>query len=159
MASALRADKRPPQPDGFSGGPEPVGVGVASVSSADAPPAPLLMAAGQQPRGSKRHDVSLLAVKKALSATGYDVPRINSRVNQTVRNLVADGMLVQTAGTGASGSFKINRQLQVVKGAAGKFFQTRKRGAPTSKVKGAVRKPWRKNALRRVKLMNQGRRS
>ncbi|XP_067865277.1 histone H1-like [Heterodontus francisci] len=60
----------------------------------------------------ERRGLSLAGVKKALSAAGYDVPRINSRVNQAVRNLVNEGSLLQTAGTGASGSFKINRQRQ-----------------------------------------------
>ncbi|XP_078422335.1 uncharacterized protein LOC144695307 [Cetorhinus maximus] len=58
----------------------------------------------------ERRGLSLAGVKKALSAAGYDVPRINSRVNQAVRGLVTEGSLLQTAGTGASGSFRINRQ-------------------------------------------------
>ncbi|XP_038671872.1 histone H1.01-like [Scyliorhinus canicula] len=58
----------------------------------------------------QRRGLSLAGVKKALSAAGYDVPRINSRVNQAVRSLVSGGSLLQTAGTGASGSFRINRQ-------------------------------------------------
>ncbi|XP_060707147.1 histone H1-like [Hemiscyllium ocellatum] len=57
-----------------------------------------------------RRGLSLAGVKKALSAAGYDVPRINSRVNQAVRSLVSAGSLLRTAGAGASGSFKINRQ-------------------------------------------------
>ncbi|XP_043542816.1 histone H1.3-like [Chiloscyllium plagiosum] len=57
-----------------------------------------------------RRGLSLAGVKKALSAAGYDVPRINSRVNQAVRSLVSTGSLLRTAGAGASGSFKINRQ-------------------------------------------------
>ncbi|XP_041068338.1 histone H1.5-like [Carcharodon carcharias] len=58
----------------------------------------------------ERRGLSLAGVKKALSAAGYDVPRINSRVNQAVRSLVAEGSLLQTAGAGASGPFKVNRQ-------------------------------------------------
>ncbi|XP_041039869.1 histone H1-like [Carcharodon carcharias] len=58
----------------------------------------------------ERRGLSLAGVKKALSATGYDVPQINSRVNQAVQRLVTEGSLLQTGGTGASGSFKVNRQ-------------------------------------------------
>ncbi|XP_043533748.1 histone H1-like [Chiloscyllium plagiosum] len=57
----------------------------------------------------ERRGISLAALKKALSAKGYDVSRNNTRVNQTVKNLVRKGSLVQTAGIGASGSFRFNR--------------------------------------------------
>ncbi|GCC21565.1 uncharacterized protein [Chiloscyllium punctatum] len=57
----------------------------------------------------ERRGISLAAIKKALSAKGYDVSRNNTRVNQTVKNLVRKGSLVQTAGIGASGSFRFNR--------------------------------------------------
>ncbi|XP_060691901.1 histone H1-like [Hemiscyllium ocellatum] len=57
-----------------------------------------------------RRGLLLAGVKKALSAAGYDVPRINSQVNQAVWSLVSAGSLLRTAGAGASGSFKINRQ-------------------------------------------------
>lgn len=54
-----------------------------------------------------RGGVSLVALKKALSASGYDVVRNNSRIKLAVKRLVASGRLIQTKGTGASGSFKI----------------------------------------------------
>ncbi|XP_043101966.1 histone H1.4-like [Puntigrus tetrazona] len=54
----------------------------------------------------ERGGVSLVALKKALSAGGYDVVRNNSRVKLAVKRLVASGRLMQTKGTGASGSFK-----------------------------------------------------
>ncbi|XP_078075175.1 uncharacterized protein LOC144497608 [Mustelus asterias] len=57
----------------------------------------------------ERRGISLAALKKALSAKGYDVNRNNTRVNQTVKHLVRNGSLVQTAGVGASGSFRFNR--------------------------------------------------
>ncbi|XP_073675523.1 histone H1.4 [Garra rufa] len=55
----------------------------------------------------ERGGVSLVALKKALAASGYDVVRNNSRVKLAVKRLVASGRLIQTKGTGASGSFKI----------------------------------------------------
>uniref|UniRef100_UPI0001A2D1F3 histone H1/H5 family protein n=1 Tax=Danio rerio TaxID=7955 RepID=UPI0001A2D1F3 len=55
----------------------------------------------------ERGGVSLVALKKALAANGYDVVKNNSRVKLAVRRLVANGRLIQTKGTGASGSFKI----------------------------------------------------
>ncbi|XP_078280288.1 uncharacterized protein LOC144607373 [Rhinoraja longicauda] len=57
----------------------------------------------------QRRGISLAALKKALSAMGYDVSRNNNRVNRTVRQLVQRGSLVRTSGTGASGSFRFNR--------------------------------------------------
>ncbi|XP_067829851.1 histone H1-like [Heptranchias perlo] len=58
---------------------------------------------------TERRGISLAALKKALSGRGYDVSRNNTRVNRTVRQLVKKGSLVQTAGIGASGSFKFNK--------------------------------------------------
>ncbi|XP_016389452.1 histone H1.4 [Sinocyclocheilus rhinocerous] len=55
----------------------------------------------------ERGGVSLVALKKALAASGYDVERNNSRIKLAVKRLVASGRLIQTKGTGASGSFKI----------------------------------------------------
>ena len=60
----------------------------------------------------ERSGVSLAAVKKALAAGGYDVEKNNSRVKIAVKSLVTKGTLVQTKGTGASGSFKINKEAE-----------------------------------------------
>ncbi|XP_078280407.1 histone H1.5-like [Rhinoraja longicauda] len=57
----------------------------------------------------RRRGISLAALKKTLSARGYNVSRNNTRVNRTVRQLVKKGSLVQTSGTGAQGSFRFNR--------------------------------------------------
>ncbi|XP_060799577.1 histone H1-like [Neoarius graeffei] len=57
----------------------------------------------------ERSGVSLSALKKALQAAGYDVEKNNSRVKIAVKNLVRKSVLVQTKGTGASGSFKLNK--------------------------------------------------
>ncbi|KAI5609522.1 histone H1-like, partial [Silurus asotus] len=58
----------------------------------------------------ERSGVSLAALKKALAAGGYDVEKNNSRVKLAVKGLVLKGTLLQTKGTGASGSFKLNKK-------------------------------------------------
>ncbi|KAM9325125.1 LOW QUALITY PROTEIN: uncharacterized protein PAF06_001264 [Gastrophryne carolinensis] len=58
----------------------------------------------------ERSGASLPALKKALSAANYDVDKNNSRVKLALKALVTKGSLVQVKGTGASGSFKINKQ-------------------------------------------------
>ncbi|XP_040106001.1 histone H1t [Oryx dammah] len=58
----------------------------------------------------KRAGMSLAALKKALSAAGYDVERNNSRIKLGLKGLVSKGILVQTRGTGASGSFKLSKK-------------------------------------------------
>ncbi|XP_065267867.1 histone H1-like [Emys orbicularis] len=58
----------------------------------------------------ERKGVSLAAVKKALAAGGYDVEKSNSRIKLGLKSLVSKGTLVQTKGTGASGSFKLNKK-------------------------------------------------
>uniref|UniRef100_A0A3B3QD89 Histone H1 n=1 Tax=Paramormyrops kingsleyae TaxID=1676925 RepID=A0A3B3QD89_9TELE len=58
----------------------------------------------------ERGGVSLAALKKALAAGGYDVERNNSRLKLAIKALVTKGTLVQTKGTGASGSFKLNKK-------------------------------------------------
>uniref|UniRef100_A0A8C2ZU34 Histone H1 n=1 Tax=Cyclopterus lumpus TaxID=8103 RepID=A0A8C2ZU34_CYCLU len=57
----------------------------------------------------ERSGVSAAAVKKALTAEGYDVDKNKFRVKTAIKNLVTKGTLVQTKGTGASGSFKISK--------------------------------------------------
>ncbi|XP_059794064.1 histone H1.1 [Balaenoptera ricei] len=62
----------------------------------------------------ERSGVSLAALKKALAAAGYDVEKNNSRIKLGLRSLVSKGTLVQTKGTGASGSFKLNKRVASV---------------------------------------------
>ncbi|KAM9822886.1 protamine-like protein [Syngnathus typhle] len=52
--------------------------------------------------------VSLVALKKALNASGYDVPRNRARIRLALRRLVARNVIMRTRGKGASGSFKLN---------------------------------------------------
>ncbi|KAM6926523.1 histone H1-like isoform 2-T2 [Lycodopsis pacificus] len=55
----------------------------------------------------ERSGVSTTALKKALTAGGYD--KNNNRVKTAIKSLVTKGTLVQTKGTGASGSFKMSK--------------------------------------------------
>ncbi|XP_066484364.1 histone H1.3-like [Tiliqua scincoides] len=66
----------------------------------------------------ERRGVSLVALKKSLAASGYDVEKNNSRIKLGLRSLVSKGTLVQTKGTGASGSFRLGKQSEA--GAKGK---------------------------------------
>ncbi|KAM9312030.1 uncharacterized protein PAF06_009923 [Gastrophryne carolinensis] len=58
----------------------------------------------------ERSGVSFAALKKALCAANYDVEKKNSHVKLALKALVTKGSLVQVKGTGASGSFKINKK-------------------------------------------------
>ncbi|XP_031697809.1 histone H1-like [Anarrhichthys ocellatus] len=79
----------------------------------------------------ERSGVSAAAVKKALTAGGYDVEKNKSRVNTTIKSLVTRGTLVQTKGTGASGSYKMSKTA---------VEKPAKKAAPTVK-KPAAKKP------------------
>lgn len=82
------------------------------------------MATARKPRGfsvsklipealsmsQERAGMSLAALKKALAAAGYDVEKNNSRIKLALKRLVNKGVLVQTKGTGASGSFKLSKK-------------------------------------------------
>lgn len=59
---------------------------------------------------TERGGISLAALKKALKAGGYDVVKNKARVLLSIRRLVANKALVQIKGTGASGSFKLNKK-------------------------------------------------
>ncbi|XP_062310442.1 histone H1-like [Osmerus eperlanus] len=87
--------------------------------------------------GSKdRGGVSLAALKKALTAGDYDVAKNNARIKLAVRRLVANGSLLQPKGTGASGSFKINKQTAAKK----KKDVKKKAKSPKKKVKRIKKK-------------------
>ncbi|KAL0623368.1 Histone H1t [Plecturocebus cupreus] len=59
----------------------------------------------------ERIGMSLAALKKSLAAAGYDVEKNNSRIKLSLKSLVNKGILVQTRGTGASGSFKLSKKV------------------------------------------------
>uniref|UniRef100_A0A3B4UHP6 H15 domain-containing protein n=1 Tax=Seriola dumerili TaxID=41447 RepID=A0A3B4UHP6_SERDU len=54
----------------------------------------------------ERKGLSYVALKKSLAAQGYDVEHNSAHVRRAIKTLVGKGALVQTKGTGASGSFK-----------------------------------------------------
>uniref|UniRef100_UPI0037E9B675 histone H1-like isoform X2 n=1 Tax=Semicossyphus pulcher TaxID=241346 RepID=UPI0037E9B675 len=83
----------------------------------------------------ERSGVSAAAVKKALSAGGYDVEKNKARVKTAIKSLVTKGVLVQTKGTGASGSFKMSKKTEV------KAKKPVKKGAPKAKKPAADKKP------------------
>lgn len=58
----------------------------------------------------QRASMSLVALKKTLAAAGYDVNKNNSRIKLVLKSLVRKGTLVQTKGSGASGSFKLSKK-------------------------------------------------
>ncbi|XP_006872867.1 PREDICTED: histone H1.3-like [Chrysochloris asiatica] len=85
----------------------------------------------------ERSGVSLAALKKALAAAGYDVEKNNSRIKLGLKSLVNKGTLVQTKGTGASGSFKLNK-----KAASGEAKpKAKKVGATKAKKPAGAKKP------------------
>ncbi|XP_050955975.1 histone H1 isoform X2 [Labeo rohita] len=93
----------------------------------------------------ERSGVSLAILKKALSAGGYDVEKNNSCIKLAVKSLVASGTLVQTKGTGASGSFKLNK----------KQAETKKKPAkktPAKAKKSAAKKPTAKKSPKKVTM-------
>ncbi|XP_056307378.1 histone H1-like [Danio aesculapii] len=90
----------------------------------------------------ERQGVSLAALKKALSAGGYDVEKNNSRVKTAVKALVTNGTLVQTKGTGASGSFKLNKkQAEPKKKPAAKKTAVKAKKPAAKKSPKKVKKP------------------
>ncbi|XP_004640184.2 histone H1.1 [Octodon degus] len=84
----------------------------------------------------ERSGVSLAALKKTLAAAGYDVEKNNSRIKLGLKSLVSKGTLVQTKGTGASGSFKLNK-----KAASGEAKPTAAKVAVKTKAAGTPKKP------------------
>lgn len=86
---------------------------------------------------TERSGVSLAALKKALSAGGYDVEKNNSRVKLAIKGLVTKGTLVQTKGIGASGSFKLNKNQTETTKPAKKAAAPKVKKAPVKKTADA----------------------
>ncbi|MEE6516192.1 hypothetical protein FKM82_025451 [Ascaphus truei] len=92
----------------------------------------------------ERSGVSLSALKKALAAGGYDVEKNNSRLKLALKGLVSKETLIQLKGSGASGSFKLNKkQLESKEKAA------RKQEAGKPKKPAARKQPAKKPAARK----------
>ncbi|XP_061078705.1 histone H1-like [Conger conger] len=98
----------------------------------------------------ERSGVSLAALKKALVASGYDVEKNNSRVKVAVKSLVTKGVLLQTKGTGASGSFKLNKNHPLEKKVAPKIKKPAAAKKPVAK-KAAAKKSPKKPATPKAK--------
>ncbi|CAH6775936.1 spermatid-specific linker histone H1-like protein [Phodopus roborovskii] len=54
--------------------------------------------------------VSLAALKKALTTTGYNMTHNSWRFKRALQNLLKKGMLKQVTGRGASGSFRLGKK-------------------------------------------------
>ncbi|XP_058039814.1 histone H1-like [Ahaetulla prasina] len=104
----------------------------------------------------ERGGISLAALKKSLAASGYDVEKNNSRVKLGLKSLVTKGTLLQTKGTGASGSFKLNKKQADPKDKAARKKQQQSAGAknakkPTGAAKKAKKAPVAAGAKKPVK--------
>eukprot|EP00069_Balaena_mysticetus_P019556 bmy_12208T0 len=98
-------EKRPPKKRGK----KPVGLTGESRKTTSASLSKLIIEALSI--SQERAGMSLAALKKALAAVGYDVEKNNSRIKLGLKSLVSKGILVQTRGTGASGSFKLSKKV------------------------------------------------
>ncbi|XP_067909560.1 histone H1-like [Heterodontus francisci] len=85
-----------------------------------------------------RRGTSLPAIKKALGRSVVDVGKFRTQIKQSIRRNVNKGSLVQSSGTGASGSFRIPKQ--GTKGNVGKKVKS-----------GAGKKPFvKKTAVKKL---------
>ncbi|XP_008145278.2 histone H1t [Eptesicus fuscus] len=85
-------------------------VGLAGVSRKTPSPSVSKVITEALSLSQERAGMSLAALKKALAAAGYDVDKNNSRIKLVLKSLVSKGTLVQTKGTGASGSFRLSKK-------------------------------------------------
>uniref|UniRef100_A0A8C4VUX3 H15 domain-containing protein n=1 Tax=Gopherus evgoodei TaxID=1825980 RepID=A0A8C4VUX3_9SAUR len=56
-----------------------------------------------------RKGASLAAIKKTLEGEGYDVRKNKGRIKAVLRSLLSQGALRRVSGSGASGSFRLQR--------------------------------------------------
>ncbi|KAM9111543.1 uncharacterized protein ACDP82_021368 [Pangshura tecta] len=97
----------------------------------------------------ERKGLSLAALKKALAAGGYDVEN-NSRIKLGLKSLVSKGILVQTKGTGVSGSFQLNKKPGETKEKAPKKNPAAKPKKPAfMKPASAAKKPKKAAAVKK----------
>ncbi|XP_051802200.1 histone H1-like [Acanthochromis polyacanthus] len=75
----------------------------------DGPSLPKLIVAAVA-ESKERKGISLAAIKKVLGSKNMDVAKANKRINTAITKLVSSGVLSQTKGTGASGSFKLAKE-------------------------------------------------
>lgn len=81
-----------------------------------------------------RKGLSLTAIKRVLKEKGIDVPKLNKRINIIVVRMVTKGILQQTSGLGATGSFKLAKDNT-------KKLQTAGKKSPSKPRKPAAKKP------------------
>ncbi|XP_042370302.1 histone H1.5-like [Plectropomus leopardus] len=62
-----------------------------------------------------RKGMSFVPLKKELAGQGYDVELNVRYIKKSVKQLLANGSLVQMRGTGASGSYKVNKKVEKAK--------------------------------------------
>nr|XP_028558838.1 histone H1.3-like [Podarcis muralis] len=100
----------------------------------------------------ERGGISLAALKKSLAAAGYDVEKNNSRIKLGLKSLVTRGILLQTKGTGASGSFKLNKKQADNKDKAPKkpAVAAKSKKPAAAKVKKAVGGAGAKKSVKKV---------
>ncbi|MEE6514024.1 hypothetical protein FKM82_021947 [Ascaphus truei] len=101
----------------------------------------LILSSTPQRKGS-----SLPAIKKALSASGYNLGKNNGRLKLVMKKMLQRGTILQSRGSGFSGSFKLKSKPQ----RKAKSMKTRQSSKSTIKgrVKGGkknVKKPSKKN--------------
>ncbi|XP_067878065.1 histone H1-like [Heterodontus francisci] len=105
-----------------------------------------------------RKGTSLHAIKKALGRSGVDVGKFRTQIKQSIRRNVNKGSLVQSSGTGASGSFRIPKQGtkgnvgKKVKSGAGKKPLVKKTAGKkvTAKKSAAKKLPVKKSAAKKA---------
>lgn len=110
----------------------------------------------------ERHGTSLQAVKKYIGANYQcDVTKLSTFIKKSLKNGVANGKLVQTKGTGASGSFKLKINPKLLSGDKAKAKKKKltagaakqkvaKKPAGTKKVGAKKAKPTSVKAVKRA---------
>ena len=111
-----------------------------------------------------RGGLSLAGLKKSLKAGGYDIVKNRTRIVLAIKRLVAKKALVRTKGSGASGSFKVNKKApkprkRVVKKRKPKTKKTKKAtkgkgkkaGASPAKKKKATKKKKKATSPKKAK--------
>lgn len=83
--------------------------------------------------------VSLAALKKAVSITGYNMAQNTWRFKLVLQNLVKKGMLKQVTGKGASGSFRLGKKQAKSKRRAKRRQQKQQRQKPAQRLSGPSR--------------------
>uniref|UniRef100_UPI00358FE007 histone H1-like n=1 Tax=Myxine glutinosa TaxID=7769 RepID=UPI00358FE007 len=98
----------------------------------------------------ERNGMSLAALKKALGADGYNLQRNSVRINSAVKKLLASGNLVETKGTGAAGSFKLNKEKSAKVKKSTSARKVVKSTIKSKAAKKATKKPAVKKVVRKV---------